>query len=62
MTAALMFGAIIVLTIALLAWGRWVWRKHEREAIYEADPRSESHKKDPFFLSRFISGGGPGPG
>lgn len=58
----LFLTGILLFVVALVVWARWVWRRHEEEAIYDTDSRSESHKKDPFFLSRFLEGlrGGPG--
>lgn len=50
MGIALYLG-FVVAAIALVMWGRHVWQKHEAESIYENDPRSESHKQDPFFQS-----------
>lgn len=56
--------AALVLVGALIVGGRWAWRKHEEEAIYERSGESESHKRDPFFqerLSDFFHGGGGFP-
>jgi hypothetical protein len=55
-------GLAVFLTV-LLVWARRAWRKYEEENIYEPDPRSEAHKRDPFMQERIGDvmhrGGGP---
>ena len=56
--AWLVWCGVILLTIGLVSWGRWVWRRHEDEALYEPGDESRSHAKDPGYLSNISDGGG----
>lgn len=49
---------VLALTVALVVWGRHVWRRHEEEALYEPGPESRSHAKDSGYLSDMSNGGG----
>lgn len=58
------FLLVVAFTIALVLWGRHVFRKHAEEAIYETDEEATSHARDPGFLAKMGDGfhGGSGPG
>lgn len=54
----LVWCGVLAFTVALVLWGRWVWRRHEAEALYEPGEALGSHGKDPGYLSHMSDGGG----